>query len=437
MSTDELTSDIYSREELYEMAWSEPMTAIGKRLGVSSSYLARVYTKLNVPRPAPGYWAKVAAGKPVKKPPLPEPEVGSEVAWDTRGCDEIIHTPKPRPPRKPKKKATRRTDRPKVHKLIGGSKKHFLHTRKLVDGYLRPYKKILVDIISSEKHLDTTLEVANQLYLALEDMDHRIALVPTYPNYRRAEAEERENPKIQRDPSYTNTWSPCRCTVVYVGTVAIGITLIEISESIEVRYVNGDYLPVDEPKAIRHAKLNNWSFTTDRNYPVKKYRLQAYSPYPNTSWTKQWDFTPDSDISRLGHKIGRELNEHAIHITNLNKQALAEAERRRIEWEEEKRQRAIEEEKRLREESLSKSRDLLLNFIEKWAEAKNIEGFVNELEEAVNNSPEHDQALLHERLAIVKDGLGRSSALEALLEWKSPDELYSAAKDSSNAWWNN
>ena len=57
-----------SREALYELAWSEPMTSIGKRVDVSSSYLARVFTRLNIPRPPVGYWAKIEAGKTVPKP---------------------------------------------------------------------------------------------------------------------------------------------------------------------------------------------------------------------------------------------------------------------------------------------------------------------------------------------------------------------------------
>ena len=51
------------REKLYELAWSMPMTALAKKCGVSSSYLARVFTQMNVPRPERGYWAKLAAGK--------------------------------------------------------------------------------------------------------------------------------------------------------------------------------------------------------------------------------------------------------------------------------------------------------------------------------------------------------------------------------------
>jgi hypothetical protein len=68
MSNDDIPTYPVSREKLYEMAWSEPMTSIAKKFEVSSSYLARVYTLLNVPRPSPGYWSKIAAGYAVKIP---------------------------------------------------------------------------------------------------------------------------------------------------------------------------------------------------------------------------------------------------------------------------------------------------------------------------------------------------------------------------------
>jgi hypothetical protein len=45
---------------------------------------------------------------------------------------------------------------------------------------------------------------------------------------------------------YNNIWSPQRCTVVYIGTVAIGLTLIELSENVESRYVNGEYVRLSD-----------------------------------------------------------------------------------------------------------------------------------------------------------------------------------------------
>ena len=42
---------MHSRDELYQLVWSEPMTKVAKRFEVSSSYLARICSSLNVPRP--------------------------------------------------------------------------------------------------------------------------------------------------------------------------------------------------------------------------------------------------------------------------------------------------------------------------------------------------------------------------------------------------
>lgn len=44
-----------TRETLYEEVWAEPMTKVAARYGVSSSFLARVCERLNVPRPSRGY----------------------------------------------------------------------------------------------------------------------------------------------------------------------------------------------------------------------------------------------------------------------------------------------------------------------------------------------------------------------------------------------
>lgn len=40
-----------SREMLYKQVWAKPMTELGKEYAVSSSYLARICARLNVPRP--------------------------------------------------------------------------------------------------------------------------------------------------------------------------------------------------------------------------------------------------------------------------------------------------------------------------------------------------------------------------------------------------
>src|SRR5215469_1599259 len=70
-----------SREKLFDEVWAEPMTTVAKRYGISSSYLARVCERMNVPRPVRGYWARVEAGQAARKPPLPAAGVEHELEW--------------------------------------------------------------------------------------------------------------------------------------------------------------------------------------------------------------------------------------------------------------------------------------------------------------------------------------------------------------------
>lgn len=65
---------ILTREELYEMVWTEPVSRIARRLGLSDVGIAKVCIKLGVPRPSRGYWARLTYGHPVERQPLPPPD---------------------------------------------------------------------------------------------------------------------------------------------------------------------------------------------------------------------------------------------------------------------------------------------------------------------------------------------------------------------------
>jgi hypothetical protein len=59
-----------TREELHQLVWSKPTRTAAKEFGLSDVGLAKICRKLGVKKPPRGYWAKVAAGGCVKKPPL-------------------------------------------------------------------------------------------------------------------------------------------------------------------------------------------------------------------------------------------------------------------------------------------------------------------------------------------------------------------------------
>ena len=64
------TYNVYNRETLYQEVWNMPVTEVAKRYKVSDVAIHKVCKSLNIPTPPPGYWAKLRAGKAVKRPPL-------------------------------------------------------------------------------------------------------------------------------------------------------------------------------------------------------------------------------------------------------------------------------------------------------------------------------------------------------------------------------
>jgi hypothetical protein len=67
-----------SRQELHDLVWSEPVTALAPRFGVSNVALSKLCHRYDIPLPPRGYWAKLAAGRTVAKTPLPPRGFGIE-----------------------------------------------------------------------------------------------------------------------------------------------------------------------------------------------------------------------------------------------------------------------------------------------------------------------------------------------------------------------
>ena len=59
-----------SREELFALVWEKPTSEVAKELGVSDVAVAKLCTRLQVPKPPRGYWARVQSGQVPRRPPL-------------------------------------------------------------------------------------------------------------------------------------------------------------------------------------------------------------------------------------------------------------------------------------------------------------------------------------------------------------------------------
>lgn len=244
-----------SREDLYEMVWATPISHLAEKFKVSGSYLARVCGALNVPRPPTGYWQKKAVGKASPRPELPVALPGDQLSWTK---DKSLTIPvKVRVRKKRDGAAVIKTLRQGRHPMLIGVEQHFRKSRKVEDGeFLRPYKQLLPDIVASDACLVRALDLAGEIYSALDKGGHRVLFAPPDQQMHRAHVEERE--VLGKDRKYGRyatgrIWSPHRPTITYIESVPIGLALTEMTERATMRYLGGKYVREDS-KAARSAK---------------------------------------------------------------------------------------------------------------------------------------------------------------------------------------
>lgn len=411
-----------TREGLYALVWSEPMLKVAEKLGVSSSYMARVCTSMNVPRPERGYWAKLVVGKVQEQVPLPEALPGDVLVW-SKGGGMYAPMTLPKPPERVKRALKIPTFHTAQHPLISGTKELFESGRLSYEcGYLKPNKKLLVDFVVTKNGLDKVLSFANRLFLSLEECGYRVVIAPSSEHFHREKVDERENPnKANR---YNNLWTPSRITVVYIGTVAIGLTVIEMSEEVKARYVNGEYVRETDyvlPKRGRYAVDHTWSTTKD--FPTGRLCLQAYSPYPRASWNKQWKETKPTQY--LGNQIKgivKELEDAAVEIARLAEEGMRQAESEHQKWEAQWRESQRQVAERRHAEALKASNEDLIRIIDRWAQSNRIELFFADAERRVANLEGDEKLRLSDRLRRARELIGSTDALEHFLDWKSPEE---------------
>lgn len=66
-----------TREQLYELVWSEAMQRLAKQIGISDVAIAKHCRQMDIPVPERGYWNKLQAGHTVKRTPLPPRDLGT------------------------------------------------------------------------------------------------------------------------------------------------------------------------------------------------------------------------------------------------------------------------------------------------------------------------------------------------------------------------
>ncbi len=404
------------RDQLYTEVWAEPLTKVAARHGTYLNILARVCQRLNVPRPPQGYWARRAAGRATSKTPLPEALPGDEVAWIRRGYPPIaVPLPETAVSRR------RSKGRPTEHPLITGARAAFEGAETTEVGYLKPARFSLVDVFVSAPGLSRSLEVLNTLFLLLERRGHRVVLAPRDVLFSYYTTDHRE--KKSRDLRPSELWGPGRHTLVFVRGVAYGLRLFEIAEPVEVKYVNGKYIPVKdlpEPKRRRWEPATDWTTTQDR--PSGRLALHAYSPYQYATWSRQWVEKSPGSLLRSCRDVVRTVEGNTSSLRALVAEGQRKVEEEQRRWEEQRRQWAREAEEKRRAQALKESRDQFLSIVETWELARNLEAFFRDIQERVSSLPADAQEPVQKRLERAREIFGVPDALHRFEQWLPPED---------------
>lgn len=136
--------------------------------------------------------------------------------------------------------------------LLQGVREYFLNSRTDKDEeYLKPLNNNLPDLTASKGSLDNSIKLANALYLALEAAGHRVMLAPNNEPFPRDDINKHEPKQLSgQGYEYPSRWSTHRITMTYVGPTAIGPAIIEMSEEVKRRYVNGKYVREEKELAL-------------------------------------------------------------------------------------------------------------------------------------------------------------------------------------------
>jgi hypothetical protein len=71
-----------SRQELYNLVWTEPMIIVCKRFGLTDNGLRKQCKSMDIPTPPVGYWSKLKHGKQTEIIPLPKESASNKQSTD-------------------------------------------------------------------------------------------------------------------------------------------------------------------------------------------------------------------------------------------------------------------------------------------------------------------------------------------------------------------
>ncbi|MTD19222.1 hypothetical protein GIR22_08670 [Pseudomonas sp. CCM 7891] len=409
-----MDQDRVHRDTLYSEVWARPMASLAPKYGVSAVFLSRVCARLNIPCPPRGYWARKHSGQRTETPPLPAPTVGIPTEW--RRGDQLPRMAGPEPAMPNPKKASAHSA------ILMGSLNSFISGRIAGDGYLKPAKRNLPDLVVTESSLRRAASVLQKLANSFRDASCRISVACSDGRYTRKVLGDEEG-RLKRSGFETDLWSPGRPTLAFIGEVAIGLSIYEQTVEKEMVYLDGRYVPVKEAKEIKPGlwdrKTKTFYRRSTQRVASKRLCLRAYSPYSRLSWEYTWTEDKGS-LVRQCDAIVAYLVDRAVTLTLEVERADRQADEERKRWEAERAIAISRHERSLIIQAREDSLQNLLKIIEAWNHDRKLQEFFDEITARSVDMNSEGRAQLLAKVHEAKNLLACADSIEALMSWVSP-----------------
>ena len=318
-----------TREELYEKVWSTPMMQLAKEYGMSDVGLAKICKKLEVPRPARGYWQKLDAGQKPKQTKLP--------ALSKYGQDRAYIRPDKYRTYLPKiGSSTTKIELPEQltnpHSLIEVTQHALQKGKPDEEGIIKTRTKQVLAIHVSPGMVDRALLIMDTILKGAEKRDYFIALEKQATGY---------------------------CTTVTVEGKVIKISLSEIIRTIE-------HQPTDAEE--RRYQSQPWRIPRHDYIATGKLSLRIDNA-ENLGVRQRWN---DAKVQRIDNCLGDFIDGLVAAARAMEAERIREEERHR-EWEQEEKVRKQRlREKRIEDKKIAKIEDEA----EKWHRAEKIRAYI-------------------------------------------------------------
>ncbi len=175
-------------------------------------------------------------------------------------------------------------------------------------------------------------------------------------------------------------------TLVFIDTVAIGLSIFEVSEHVEVRYTGGEprYARVGSPED-RAAPRRPHDWTTKQWLVSGRLGVHAYAAYSEIRWERYWCEKKPGELLGLFAGIAKELEAGAPAIVKLLEKEEREAEERRKKYEIEHRERERKAAERRRVEEEKARLDVFKEELERWRFARDARALMAAAEDLVES----------------------------------------------------